>query len=317
MNHNEFKQMIQLSLYGELPQEKQKLLLLHIESCVECRTELEQQKNFMSLITGNKYLEVNEELLKEARIQLRGGLRIERSKSIWFPKFSVNIIKLFSSPSKLALGTISVLIIGIVLGSILFGREKQNIIKSNTDFTDISLTENQMRVANLRFTDSDMSDGEVEFTFDAVKPVRLIGSVNDPKIQSILTYAMLNDQNPGSRLNSINAMDSYGNISIDKDIKDALVTVVMTDNNPGVRREAINLLDRVGYDESVKQAYLYVLLNDSSSALRIEALNALMDAAKQGHKLNQNDVDLVIQKANLDNNNYIKLKSKTLIEEYN
>jgi len=147
--------------------------------------------------------------------------------------------------------------------------------------------------------------------------VRLKGSVNDPKIQSILTYAMLNDQNPGSRLNSINAMDSYGNISLDKDVKDALVTVVMADNNPGVRREAIKLLDRVGYDESVKQAYLYVLLNDSSSALRIEALNALIDAAKKGHTLNQNDVDLVIKQVSNDNNNYIKLKSKTLIEEFN
>ncbi len=36
----------------------------------------------------------------------------------------------------------------------------------------------------------------------------LRGKVNDPQIQSVLTYAMLNEQNPGSRLNSINAMDT-------------------------------------------------------------------------------------------------------------
>jgi len=128
---------------------------------------------------------------------------------------------------------------------------------------------------------------------------------------------MLNDQNPGSRLNSINVMDSYEKVSLDKDIKDALVTVVMTDNNPGVRREAFKLLNRVSFDESVKQAYLFVLLNDSSSALRIEALNALIELTRSGHTLNQNDVDLVIKQARQDNDNYIKLKSKTLIEEYN
>ena len=317
MKHNEFKQMIQLSLYSELYDEKQKLLLAHLETCDECKAELEHQKILMSFIADHKNLEVNEELLKEARIQLRGGLRMEGSKSNWLPVFSNNIRQIFSTPPKLAFGAISILVIGIIIGSLFFNKEKPVTVENETDLTNISLADNVLRISNLRFIDSDLTDGEVEFTFDAVKPVRFKGSINDPQVQSILTYAMLNDQNPGSRLNSINAMDSYGKLSLDKDIKDALITVVMTDDNPGVRLEAIKLLDRVGYDESVKQAYLYVLLNDSSSALRIESLNALIEAAKKGHTLNQNDVDLVIKQARHDDNNYIKLKSKTLIEEYN
>ncbi len=112
-------------------------------------------------------------------------------------------------------------------------------------------------------------------------------------------------------------MDSYGNVTFDNDIKNALMTVVMTDNNSGVRREAIKLLNKSGYDELTKKTYLFVLLNDSSSAMRIEALNYLIDAAKSGHTLNPNDVNLVIQKANNDNNDYIRIKSKTLLEEYN
>jgi hypothetical protein len=91
----------------------------------------------------------------------------------------------------------------------------------------------------------------------------------------------------------------------------------MTDNNQGVRREALKLLGRISFDESVKQTYLFVLLNDSSSALRIEALNALIEAARSGHSLNQKDLDLVIKQAGQDDNNYIKLKSKTLLQEYN
>jgi NACalpha-BTF3-like transcription factor len=128
---------------------------------------------------------------------------------------------------------------------------------------------------------------------------------------------MLNDQNPGSRLNSINVMDSYKKLAIDSDIKEALVTVIMTDKNQGVRREALKLLNAAGFDESSKQANLYVLLNDSSSALRIEALNALIEATKEGHQLDKKDVNLVIQQANQDDNNYIRLKSKTLLQEYN
>jgi hypothetical protein len=104
---------------------------------------------------------------------------------------------------------------------------------------------------------------------------------------------------------------------LDKEVKNALITVVMTDKNAGVRREALKLMNRTAFDESLKQAYLYVLLNDSSSALRIEALNALIEANKNGHSLDRNDLDLVVKQANQDDNNYIKLKSKTLLQEYN
>jgi hypothetical protein len=127
---------------------------------------------------------------------------------------------------------------------------------------------------------------------------------------------MLNEQNPGSRLNSINAMETGGQVSFDKEVEDALVTVLMTDNNPGVRREALQLIKKLGYDERTKQAFLYVILNDTSSGLRIEALNALIDAAKEGHQLNQEDKELFVQKVKYETNNYIRLKSKTLLQEY-
>lgn len=316
MSHNEFKQMIQLSLYGELSDGKQKQLISHLESCEECRMELEQQKKLMMLIADHKNLEVNEELLKEARMQLRGALRQERSNKTSL-SFSKYISQLFSTPPRLAFGAVSVLILGIILGSIFLGKEKVIVTEREPDFSTVSFAQNDLRISNVQFIDSDPTDGEIEFTFNTVKQMHFKGNVNNPKVQSILTYAMLNDQNPGSRFNSINVMDSYKKSALDKDIKDALVTVVMTDNNQGVRREALKLLNRVNFDESVKQAYLFVLLNDSSSALRIEALNALIEATKNGHSLDRNDLDLVVKQANQDDNNYIKLKSKTLLQEYN
>lgn len=317
MSHNEFKQLIQLSLYSELSDDKQKLLMSHLKSCEECRMELEQQKKIMMLIADHKNLEVNEELLKEARMQLRGALRQERNNENSFNSFTNSILHLFSTPPRLAFGAVSILILGIIIGSIFIGREKLIVTEKDPEFSNASVFDSDLRISNMQFIDSDPTDGEIEFTFDAAKQVHFKGSVNDPKVQGILTYAMLNDQNPGSRFNSINVMDSYEKAALDKEIKDALVTVVMTDNNQGVRREALKLLNRSPFDESIKQANLFVLLNDSSSALRIEALNALIYAAKSGHSLNKKDLDLVIKQAGQDNNNYIKLKSKTLLQEYN
>ena len=317
MSHNEFKQLIHLSLYGELSEDRQDKLMFHLKSCEECRIELEQQKKIMMLIADHKNFEVNEDLLKEARLQLRGALRQERNSKRSFNLFTNYFTKLFSTPPRLAFGAVSLLIMGIIIGSFFMGREKLIITEKNPEFTNASIFENDLKISNMQFIDSDPSDGEIEFTFDAAKQVHFKGSVNDPRVQSILTYAMLNDQNPGSRFNSINVMDSYEKATLDKEIKDALVTVLMIDNNQGVRREALKLLNRAPFDESIKQANLFVLLNDSSSALRIEALNALIIATKSGHSLNQNDVDLVIKQASQDNNNYIKLKSKTLLQEYN
>jgi len=128
---------------------------------------------------------------------------------------------------------------------------------------------------------------------------------------------MLNESNPGSRLNSINAMYRELPKSFDKDVKDAIITVVMTDENPGIRREALKLMKKIPYDEEIKQAYLFVLTSDSSSGLRIEALNALIEGSKNGERFNDRELGLLKQNYAQDDNNYIKLKTRTILQEYN
>ena len=128
---------------------------------------------------------------------------------------------------------------------------------------------------------------------------------------------MLNESNPGSRLNSINAMYTEQPLSFDKDVKDAIITVVMTDENPGIRREALKLMKKIPYDEEIKQAYLFVLTSDSSSGLRIEALNALIEESKKGNRFSDSELDLLKQNYERDDNNYIKLKTRTILQEYN
>ena len=128
---------------------------------------------------------------------------------------------------------------------------------------------------------------------------------------------MLNEQNPGSRLNSINAMDTETSTNYDDDVKNALITVVMKDENPGVRREALKLMGKFQYDESIKQTLLYVVANDTVSGLRIGALNTLIEARGNGYKLNNEELNLFREKLQKDENPYIKLRSRTILQEYN
>lgn len=318
MKHNEYKQLLRLSLFGELNSEEKEILKAHLLTCEECRIELEDQKNLLEIISGKKKTEVDEKVLSAARYQLRGALRSEKSNTNVFDSIFGMLSQLFTTPLKFAMASAMILVIGILIGSQLLGRSSvQNINSQSGNDNRFATLNEDISISNFRFIDSDASDGEVEFTFDALRPVRLRGKINDPQIQSVLTYAMLNEQNPGSRLNSINAMDSRQNTNYDKDVKNALVTVVMTDQNPGVRREALKLMSKFPYDENIKNALLYVIENDTVSGLRIEALNSIIEASNNGHKLNNEELNLFKNKFQQDDNPYIKLRSRTILQEYN
>ncbi|MCU0364413.1 MAG: hypothetical protein MUE93_01910, partial [Ignavibacteriaceae bacterium] len=177
MKHNEYKQKL-----------KEHLLI-----CEECRTELEDQKNLLELISGKKKAAVDEEVLSAARYQLRGALRAEKSGKNIFGSLTDNIFQLFTTPLKFAFAGAALLTIGVLIGGILFNQSSQNEFtgQQNGDNRFASLSED-ISISNVRFIDSDASDGKVEFTFQASRPVHLKGNVNDSQIQSVLTYAMLN-----------------------------------------------------------------------------------------------------------------------------
>jgi len=318
MKHNEYKKLLQLSLFGELNSEEQSVLKEHLLTCEECRTELEDQKNLLELISGKKESNVDDKVLSAARYQLRGALRSEQLKKNIFSSTTDTISQFFTTPLKFAVASVVMLLIGIFIGSQLLVKTtgEELAIQNGNENRFVSLEES-INISNFRFIDSDASDGEVEFTFDALKPVHLKGKINDPQIQSVLTYAMLNEQNPGSRLNSINAMDTEVPIQFDKDVKSALITVMMTDENPGVRREAIKLISKFPYDENIKQSLLFVITTDTISGIRIEALNTLIKAGSQGYNFNLDELNLIKQKLTQDENPYIKLRSRTILQEYN
>ena len=317
MNHNEIKKLIRLSLYGELTNEEQSVLELHLKDCDECRNELEQQRNLLSLISDKKN-EVDDNLLIEARAQLRGAIRNERQRKGYLDNVIQFLNDFITIPFRLALSGAALLAIGFFVGYLFYGSPTiETIIMPNKTNTEFPVFQDDVTISNISFIDSDPSDGEVEFTFVAMKPLYLKGRVDDPKIQSILTYSMLNEQNPGSRFNSINAMVSESPIKFDEDVKNALITVVMTDENPGVRREALKLMKKLPYDEDVKSALIYVLTSDTSSGLRIEAINTLVEAGKKGFTLNKNEIDLFKQKLQTDDNSYIRYRTKTILQEYN
>ncbi|HSP88643.1 MAG TPA: HEAT repeat domain-containing protein, partial [Ignavibacteriaceae bacterium] len=141
------------------------------------------------------------------------------------------------------------------------------------------------------------------------------GKVSDPQIQSILTYSMLYEQNPGVRLNAINLIKTNAVQNNDDEIKTALITVAKYDTNLGVRREGLKLLRSFPFDSEVREALLYILLNDKNSAMRIEAISSLKEISEKGTGFNQDEISAFRENLKKEKNNFVKFQIKSVLQE--
>jgi len=316
MNHDKYRELIELSGMDELNTSDMELLKQHLSICKECASFYEEEKKFKELLICGKTTEPSDELLKEARLELRAALRLERSKQNRLQNFFEPVKDFFGLQYKTVLNSAAFLFAGIAVGYfafIIFGQEAS--FENATELDDFALLKSGIQINNMRIVKDSEKSGEIEFTFDAVKQVRLSGSMDDERIQKLITYSILNEKNPGVRLNSISLISDKAVRKVDNDIKIALETAAKYDENPGVRREALLKLKDFPFDGTIKQTYLHVLMNDENSGLRIEAINGLIEANKQGHSFDNEMIETLKAKSTNDENNYIQIKARTILGE--
>lgn len=314
MNHQQYKEWLQLSIYDELNQNERQMLDEHIQSCVECRAELDELEKFHATITRHKFAEPSDKLLLEARQQLHSALRIEQSRQSFWDQIFDSVRETVLPRYRIAFGGIATLVLGMLLGYLLFvpssHKEGPQFVKEENP-----ISQGDTRITNVRFLNTDVASGQIEFAFEAVKPVRMKGNIDDESVQKILTHALLTEQNPGIRLQSINAMASRK--SPDREVKSALIAAVKTDENPGVRKEALKALERYPMDEEIKHTLLFVLTHERNAGLRIAAINYLDSAKVEGQGFDQEVLSVLKDKMQSDDNNYIRLRAKAFVKEIN
>lgn len=320
MEHKKYKNLIDEYFFGEINSRDRIELEEHLKSCNLCRSEFYSAKLLKDSLRQNELPEPDTRLLSEARNELRSKLRLEHQRTgIWEYLKNKLSVSFFLTP-QLAAAAFSFLIIGMAAGYFIFntaGTIHYSMENPNPDGQNNQvMLSGDTRISDVKFISKNAEDGTVDFTFDAIKPMHIKGKISDPRVQNVLTYSMLNVDNPGTRLNTINLISSSRQSQPDPEIKSALLSVVKFDNNQGVRLEAMKLLKKFSFDDDVKGALLYVLQNDSSSGMRIEAMNTLVQANKEGRTFDSNDLSVFRQKVEQDDNNYIRYQAKTVLKEY-
>jgi hypothetical protein len=322
MNHQQYKEWLMLLAYGELDSGQKKRMEEHLRDCSDCAEQFEQIKKLNRVVENHSTRGPSEDLLREARQELRAALRIERNRKTLGMKlrewFSVGSV----SGYRAAIGFAAMLVIGILLGFLVASRpdhpeialsdteSKQGIQKASGK-EGLAGMDSDVVISNIRFLDADTSDGQVEFAFDAVRPMRVKGSVDDKKVQEILTYALVKEQNPGVRLRAVNTIGAYTENLTDSEVKKALITALMTDDNDGVRKEALTVLKSMPFDKEIQAAMIYVLSRDQNAALRIEAIKSL-----EGKKIeDESTISVLRERMESDENSYIRRRAKAVLEE--
>ena len=311
MNHSGFNRQLYLLATGDIEPDARRSLEEHLRACDECRTELQRLTKLHAIVGKRHSVEVNDQLLAEARMQLRTALRAEVSKLTVWRKAGEVLESLFSPPVRMALGATAVLAVGILVGRALSpstGSLPQSALSSQTGTADT-------RITNVRVLRSGTGGDDVEFTFDAVTPVRMKGSLDDPRIQKVLAHAMLNEDNPGVRLRAVSVTRPLKTASADREVKAALILALQSDENAGVRKEALIALQRYPFDGEIKDAFLHTLMYDKNPGLRIAAINGLDSLGVSKGGVDANLLTILKEKSETDDNNYIRLKAKAVLQE--
>jgi hypothetical protein len=304
--------MIVLAASGDLGDAERALLEGHMEGCPGCRGELEALERFHEALARTAAGEPEAAgVLAQARNELRERLREERSRTSVIDRRAGFFRVPGIARAGAVAGAVALLAAGVLLGR-LFGPAGPAPASSDAlrqgDAGDT-------RIANIRFITTDPATGEIEFAFEAVRPVRMKGNINDEKIQRVLSHAIMNDQNAGVRLASISAVSSQRALR-DPEIKEALIAALRSDENAGVRAEALKAIRSYPLEPEIKEALLYVLTHDNNPALRITAINILDSVRVAGQALDPAMIDALRRTMENDNNNYIRLRAQTVMEEH-
>lgn len=315
MAKNEYIELMLLSIKGDLDESDQKKLDLYLKTHPVMKKEFREIEKFNSFMEKQTPPLLSDEVLIEARMQLRNQLRIERNNSPIGLQL-LSLLQMMLKP-KIAFSGMGIFALGILVG--YYSSEPAGI---QQNMTSQSISRNiddaaKSMITNIRFIDSDASDGEVEFEFDAVSPTHVKGKIDDPNVQRLLTHALLNASNAGIRLSTVNAIGNQTEHSktIDPAIKTALITSLKSDINPGVRREALRVLLQFTFDDDVRDALLFVIAHDSNAGLRVGAINALEIAKIDGRTFDNATINVLKKQIESEQNNYIRNRAVNLVKE--
>lgn len=207
-----------------------------------------------------------------------------------------------------ALAAVSYLVLGLVIGRFLLSPGTRSLGPGMPTASVEDRIQGILARGNLAASRIEpVSNGSDRITFrlKAEDDLTFTGGVEERLVRELLYYLLLNESNPGRRLQSIKLISHFDE---DDEMKMVLVAAVLSDKNPGVRLRAIKNLASYPVDKTIRDTCVKLLLEDDNTAIRIEALKILIQ------KPDQRLVPILQAVSRLDENPYIRSQSAALLK---
>lgn len=286
-----------LFLHGELTFDEEELVERHLESCADCRAELDKQRRIGELVSAQA-LEAPRELLSRCRRDLKFKaahlVRAPESRPGFLARAG-QALRVMLGPSAGAFlkpaGAVALLAVGFFAARVTVPRDVQSLsdpISTRVRYlqsdaggrVQIVVDETRQRVFTGGLDDQRVLNTLLTAARDPEDPglraesVELLKSrAASREVRGTLVYALRHDPNAGVRLRALEALRAY---STDPESRRALVDVLLADDNPGVRTQAVDLLT-AQKDSSIVPAFQRSLEREDNSYVRLRLQNALRE----------------------------------------
>ena len=275
------QEKITLAVYGELPDEESPELEQHLAGCENCRRELEAVRALQSAMYLVPVMEPSANLLARARLRLEDAIdNLPRQGLL------VRLVQnLLSGAGRLRTAPIAASALAFLsLGAGVFGGYKMADLKPRPAQVAENPSTEQLPpaddpIANVSSIVREPNSENVEVTYNRLVPVKVRGSLDDPKIRTILLAGTQSEGNTAVRDNSVSLLAAEcraGHGCSGGPVRDALMVAARYDSSPEVRKKALQGLEPyIAEDMRVRDAVLEILMDDGDPSVRTAAISVL------------------------------------------
>lgn len=162
----------------------------------------------------------------------------------------------------------------------------------------------------------DAETGTVHVQYRTVGVSSIEGSFEDDRVRSLVQFALVNADNPSTRLRAVKLLNMMNveQIRPDADLVSALAVILKEDPNSGMKLQAIGALRRIhegtALGGQLTELLMGVLDSSDNSALRIEALELLTAS-----ELTRQDLNRVLARASRDENSFVRFRARAALDD--